>query len=155
MKILLYFVFSGRSVRMTLEPDIYDIIEADNTAMERVHKSKAREIANSTPTHSSNTSMIGRGLSRGILKRGKTRRQGGDSIHAGFSDVKSVSRCVSSCVSNLFGQSYQPNSTGCIYDTQKSNTTCAALKYTVVVLSPFWGHSVGDLRRDERFGVLD
>lgn len=79
---------------MTPEPDIYDIIEADNTAMERVHKSKVREMATSTPTHSSNTSMIGRGLSRGILKRGKTRRQGGDSIHAGFSDVKSVSRWV-------------------------------------------------------------
>lgn len=77
---------------MAPEPDIYDVIEADNTAMERVIKSKARELAASTPTHSSNHSMTGRGLSRGILKRGKSRRPGSDSIHAGFSDVKSVSR---------------------------------------------------------------
>ncbi|CAM9415618.1 unnamed protein product [Ectocarpus sp. 4 AP-2014] len=57
--------------------------------MERVTTSKARDIANSTPTHSSNHSIIG----RGILKRGKSsRRPGSDSVRAGFSDVKSVSR---------------------------------------------------------------
>lgn len=88
---------SGRSVRTApAEPDIYDVIEADNTAMERVAKSKARDIANSTPTHSSNHSIIGRG-SRGILKRGKSSRRGpgSDSVgDVGFSDVKSVSRCV-------------------------------------------------------------
>lgn len=77
-------------MRMAPEPDIYDVIEADNTAMERVVKSKTRDMS-STPTHSSNHSIIGRG-SRGILKRGKSRRAGSDSIHAGFSDVKSVSR---------------------------------------------------------------
>lgn len=81
------------------EPDIYDIIEADNTAMERVAKAKAREAAAAaaaatTPTHSSNQSALGRSLSRGILKRGKgNRRAGSDTVHAGFSDVKSVSRC--------------------------------------------------------------
>lgn len=84
-----------RSVRTApAEPDIYDVIEADNTAMERVAKSKARDIANSTPTHSSNHSIIGRG-SRGILKRGKSSRRGpgSDSVgDVGFSDVKSVSR---------------------------------------------------------------
>lgn len=78
-----------RGGRAAQEPDIYDVIEADNTAMERITKSKARDIANSTPTHSSNHSIIG----RGILKRGKSsRRPGSDSVRAGFSDVKSVSR---------------------------------------------------------------
>lgn len=79
-----------RNVRMAPEPDIYDVIEADNTAMERVAKSRAAaSVANSTPTHSSNHSIIG----RGILKRGKSsRRPGSDSVRAGFSDVKSVSR---------------------------------------------------------------
>lgn len=90
---------AGRSLgRVQIqEPDIYDIIEADNTAMERVAKAKAREAAAaaaSTPTHSSNQSALGRSLSRGILKRGKgNRRAGSDTVHAGFSDVKSVSRC--------------------------------------------------------------
>ncbi|CAB1103979.1 GT2 [Ectocarpus sp. CCAP 1310/34] len=82
-------VSGDRGVRVAQEPDIYDVIEADNTAMERVTRSKARDIANSTPTHSSNHSIIG----RGILKRGKSsRRPGSDSVRAGFSDVKSVSR---------------------------------------------------------------
>lgn len=76
-----------------MEPDIYDVIEADNTAMERVARAKAREASASTPTHSSNHSVLSRGLSRGILKRGKgPRRPGSDTVHAGFSDVKSVSR---------------------------------------------------------------
>lgn len=84
---------------MAPEPDIYDVIEADNTAMERVAKSRAAaSVANSTPTHSSNHSIIG----RGILKRGKSsRRPGSDSVRAGFSDVKSVSRCVC-CSFNVF-----------------------------------------------------
>eukprot|EP00752_Nemacystus_decipiens_P009511 g8502.t1 len=83
-------VSGDRNVRMAPEPDIYDVIEADNTAMERVAKSRAAaSVANSTPTHSSNHSIIG----RGILKRGKSsRRPGSDSVRAGFSDVKSVSR---------------------------------------------------------------
>ncbi len=84
---------------MAPEPDIYDVIEADNTAMERVAKSRAAaSVANSTPTHSSNHSIIG----RGILKRGKSSRRPGGSdsgrTRAGFSDVKSVSRCVCVCV---------------------------------------------------------
>lgn len=101
-----YIHYSGdhRGVRMAPEPDIYDVIEADNTAMERVAKSRAAvSVANSTPTHSSNHSIIG----RGILKRGKSsRRPGSDSgrTRAGFSDVKSVSRyaCVCACRAFFF-----------------------------------------------------
>lgn len=77
----------SQSAQAAGEPDIYDVIEAENTAMERVPKSKPRDIANSTPTHSSNHSIIG----RGILKRGKSRRPSSE-VRAGFSDVKSVSR---------------------------------------------------------------
>lgn len=77
----------NQSVQAAPVPDIYDVIEAENTAMERVPKAKPRDIANSTPTHSSNHSIIG----RGILKRGKSRRPGSE-VRAGFSDVKSVSR---------------------------------------------------------------
>lgn len=94
--------FRSRSVRSNvqiLEPDIYDIIEADNTAMEKVAKAKKKAAeaaaASGTPTHSGTHSSFGRNLSRGILKRGKgSRRPGSDTVRsrAGFSDVKSVSR---------------------------------------------------------------
>lgn len=87
-------------VQINLEPDIYDIIEADNTAMERVARAKTRKTTpetGGTPTYSGNNSSLGRSLSRGILKRGKgSRRPGSDTVRsrAGFSDVKSVSRYV-------------------------------------------------------------
>lgn len=96
--------FRSRSTRSSVqivEPDIYDIIEADNTAMEKVAKArkKAAEAAaaSGTPTYSGTHSSLGRSLSRGILKRGKgSRRPGSDTVRsrAGFSDVKSVSRYV-------------------------------------------------------------